>query len=63
MLHGVLDLEGFVEVYKQWKMEVTFKIWNVISKCISKGKGMIVLTGFIWFRTGTSDRMFLNRQA
>jgi hypothetical protein len=42
MLYRVSNLEDFFEVYKQWKMEVTFKIWSVISKCIIKGKGVSV---------------------
>jgi hypothetical protein len=57
----VLDLEGFSEVYKQWEMEVRFKLQSVTSKCISKGKGMSVSSGFIWFRTGASDRILLKR--
>jgi len=42
-------------------MEVTFKTWSVISKCISKEEGLSVVTGFIRFRTGTSDRMLLKQ--
>jgi len=42
ILYRMSDLEGFFEVYQQWEMEATSKIWGLIPKCISNGKGVSV---------------------